>query len=337
MKGRTALVSLLAIGLFAWFLNNSNPAEVWRHVTAARPEYLLLALVFVIMPYWLRTVRWQCLLAPLGPTRFRVVMRAMIVGFAALALLPGRVGDVLRPYLVSRQEGLSLPATFATVVMERVLDLVAVLTMLSVFVWTVDTVAVPPAVMRPITVSALIAAAAAVALVIIMWVLATHPERVGGLVRTADRILPHALAHRLAVWVSTFSTGFAAARRPREFALAVAWSFPVWLAFSAETWAVSKAFGIEMPLPGAFLLQAMLVLGVAVPTPGGVGSFHAFYKFGVTTFFGASDEAAVAAAIVLHAISFVPISLAGLVVMAQDGLTFGRMREIAGAAREGEA
>jgi uncharacterized protein (TIRG00374 family) len=337
MKGRTAIVTLLAIALFAWFLRNSNPAEVWGHVRAAKPEYLLLAFVFVVMPFWLRAIRWQCLLTPLGPTRFRNVFRATILGFAALALLPGRVGDVLRPYLIARQEGLSLPATIATIVMERVLDLVSVLTLLAIFVWTVDESSVSPGLMRPITVSATIAAAAAVFLVVLMWVLATHPERIGGFVRAADRVLPHALVHRLAGWASTFSTGFAATRRPRQMALAVLWSFPVWLAFSAETWAVSKAFGIEMPFPGAFLLQAMLVLGVAVPTPGGVGSFHAFYKFGVTRFFGASDEAAVAAAIVLHAMSFLPVSIAGLVVMAQDGLSMGSLREMAGAARDGQA
>src|SRR5688572_578981 len=135
MKGRTAVVSLLAIALFAWFLKNADPADVWRHVRGARPEYLLLAFGFVVIPYWLRTIRWQCLLAPLGPTSFWTVFRATVVGFAALALLPGRVGDVLRPYLVARKEGLSLPATLATIVMERVLDLVAVLTLLAIFVW----------------------------------------------------------------------------------------------------------------------------------------------------------------------------------------------------------
>ena len=337
MKVRTAVVSVLAIALFAWFLKNSNPAEVWRHVRSARSEYLLLAFAFVIMPYWLRTVRWRCLLAPLGPTSFAGVFRATILGFAALALLPGRVGDVLRPYLVARQEKLSLPATLATIVMERVLDLVVVLTLLAVFVWNVDESRLSPGLMQPIKVSALVAAGAAVGLVVLMWILATYPERIGGLVRTADRILPHALVHRLAGWASTFSTGFAAARSPRHLAEAVFWSFPVWLAFSAEAWAVSRAFGIDLPVTGSFLLQAMLVLGVAVPTPGGVGSFHAFYKFGVTRFFGASEEAAVAAAIVLHAMSFLPVALAGLFIMAHEGMSMGRLREMAGNAREGEA
>jgi len=68
---------------------------------------------------------------------------------------------------------------------------------------------------------------------------------------------------------------------------------------------------------------------VAVPTPGGVGSYHEAYRFGMTTFFGASNANAIAAAIVVHAISFVPVILLGLVFMAQDGLSLGRLKELA--------
>ena len=90
-----------------------------------------------------------------------------------------------------------------------------------------------------------------------------------------------------------------------------------------------------MPFAGTFLLQALLVIGVAVPTPGGVGSYHEAYRIGVTTFFGAPNDAAVAAAIVTHAISLRArwCSL-GIVFMAQDGLSVGRLKALAGAATE---
>ena len=84
-------------------------------------------------------------------------------------------------------------------------------------------------------------------------------------------------------------------------------------------------------------MRAVLVLGVAVPTPGAVGSYHEAYRIGVTTFFNAPNDRAVAAAIVTHAISYVPVVIAGLVFMAQDGLTVGRLKEMAGSAREREA
>jgi uncharacterized protein (TIRG00374 family) len=335
MHLRNALVTLLTVGLLGWFLSQANLSDVWQHVRNARVDLLVLAFVFLVGTYWTRTIRWQYLLAPVGPTKFRNVFRTTVLGFAALALLPARVGDVIRPYLLARQEGLPASATIATVVMERVLDLIAVLALLAVYVWGFSGPGeLPPAFLRPIEVSAAIAAAAAVGLLVLMWILATHPERIGRLVTAAAGILPGKISQQLGQMVSVFSGGFAAAREPRAMVIAIVWSFAVWLTIAGEAWAVTLAFGISMPFEGTFLLQSLLVIGVAVPTPGGVGSYHAAYQWGVTTFFGAQNDQAIAGAIVTHAISFVPVVLLGLAIMAQDGLSVGRLRDIAGAARD---
>lgn len=327
---RTIIVSVLAIALFAWFLRHANLADVWVQVRRARVELLIAGFGAVILTYIIRAYRWQFLLHPIGPTRFRTALRTTVIGFAALGVLPARAGDVLRPYLLARQEGLSTSATLATIVMERVLDLIAVLSLLVFYVWGVsDPSRLPPALMRPIEISSALAGAAAAVLMAMMWLLATHPERIGRLVFSAARILPHRVADRLAGLAQTFSSGFAVAREPRSLALALFWSFPLWLAIAAEAWLVTIAFNILMPFTGTFLLQALLVIGVAVPTPGAVGSYHEAYRIGVTTFFGAPDDAAVAAAIVTHAISYVPVVLTGLVFMAQDGLSLGRLNQMA--------
>ena len=337
MKMRTALVSVLAIALFAWFLSHADLGAVWRHVRNAHLGLVLLGFVFVWVTYWARAVRWQFLLAPVGGARFRTAFRTTVIGFAALGLLPARAGDLLRPYLLARREGLDPSATFATVVMERVLDLVAVLALLVLYVWVfADERTLPPRLLRPIEVSAAIAAGAAVVLVALMWVLASHPDKIGALVLAAGRVLPRRIAERLASVATAFSSGFAAARDVRALAWSVIWSFPVWLAIALEAWAVTAAFDIAMPVTGAFLLQALLVIGVAVPTPGAVGSYHEAYRFGVTTFFGAANDRAVAAAIIVHALSFIPVVLVGILFMAQDGLSVGGLQQMAGEAREKE-
>jgi uncharacterized membrane protein YbhN (UPF0104 family) len=184
--------------------------------------------------------------------------------------------------------------------------------------------------------SAAAAAAAAVMLLVVMWILGTHPERVGGFVRALDRVMPHRLAHRLGDLVVTFSRGFAAAKRPGALLLGVVWSFPLWIAIAGETWAVSRAFDIALPFSGAYLVQALLVIGVAAPTPGGVGTYHEAYRLAVTTFFNAANDNAVAAAIVVHAISYLPVILIGILFMAQDGLSMGRLKALAGEARDKE-
>jgi uncharacterized protein (TIRG00374 family) len=337
VRFRTIIVSILAIALFAWFLRHANLADVWAQVRRARMDLLLAAFGAVVLTYVIRAYRWQFLLRPIGPTRFRAAFRTTVIGFAALGVLPARAGDLLRPYLLARQEGLSTTATLATIVMERVLDLIAVLALLALYVWGfADAGSLPPGLMRAIEISAAVGVAAAAVLMGLMWILATHPERIGRLVFSAARVLPRRIADRLADLAQTFSTGFAVARDPRALASAVVWSFPLWVAIAAEVWFVTIAFGIVMPFMGAFLLQGLLVIGVAVPTPGAVGSYHEAYRIGVTAFFGAAEDAAVAAAIVTHAISYVPVVLAGILFMAQDGLTFGRIQSIAAAPPEKE-
>lgn len=327
-------MSLLAIALVAWFLRDANLSDVWRHVRAARLDLLLLGVLFMSSTMWIRAVRWRHLLTPIGPTSFRTVFRAGVIGFAALAILPARVGDLLRPYLVSRQENLPYSACLATIVMERVLDLITVLTLMAIYVWGfANTASWNPQLLGPIQLSAAGGAVVSVLLMGIMWVLASHPERIGTFVHAAAWLLPRKMAKTLGDFASSFSTGFAVARSPKELVLSVLWSFPLWLAIAAESWAITRAFGIAISFTGTFLLQAMLVVGVAVPTPGGVGSFHEAYRIGVTTFFGAANDAAVAAAIVLHFISFIPILFLGMVFMVQDGLSFSSLSALAGSAK----
>src|SRR5262245_52625764 len=257
MKARTVIVSLLAFALLWLFLRGTDLKAVWAHVQSANVTYLLAAMAFVPLSYVTRAIRWHYLLLPVGPTRFRTAFRTTIIGFAALTLLPARVGDLLRPYMLARQEGLDAPATFATVVAERVLDLMAVLTLLAIFVWGfADPASMPVASLASVKVTATFLGAFTLVLMGLMWVLATHPERFGSFVLAVGSVFPRRIAEALARTAHVFGTGFAAARKPREFVLAILWSFPVWLAIAAESWLATRAFGIAFPFTGSFLLQA---------------------------------------------------------------------------------
>lgn len=333
---RTGLVSLLALGLLGWFLRNANLGNVWAALSAARRDLLLLAVALVGVIYWARAVRWQFLLGPIGPTRFGIAFRSTVIGFAASFLLPARAGDVLRPYLLARQEGLSASATFATIVLERVLDMVAVLVLLAVYAWGGAARSVPDTLLRPVQLSAAAGGAVAMLLLGLMFMLASHPERVGAIVLGMNRVLPHRLADGLARFARAFSEGLAVARTPRPLVAAFLWSFPLWVTIALQAWCVTRALGMDMPLLGSFLVQAILVIGVAVPTPGAVGGFHEAYRVAVTSFFGASNDAAVGGAIVLHAVSFIPVTMLGLWFMARDGLSVFGLQNLSRVAHDAE-
>ena len=133
---RTVVVIALAVGLLAVFLRNADLGQVWESVKAARADFLVLAVLMTCATFVIRAERWQYLLSPLGPTRFWMVFRATVIGFAASAVLPARAGEVIRPYFLARREGLSATAAFATIIVERILDLVAVLLLMAAFlIW----------------------------------------------------------------------------------------------------------------------------------------------------------------------------------------------------------
>jgi uncharacterized protein (TIRG00374 family) len=165
---------------------------------------------------------------------------------------------------------------------------------------------------------------------------AGHPERLGRLAARLGRHLPQKLNAILQHAVQAFAEGLAVMRRPSDLVAAVAWSLPVWFSIALGIWLTSLAFDLTLSFVGSFLIVGYLAVGVSVPTPGGAGGFHVMYKLAVEQFFGADPAVAAAAAIILHAISFVPITVLGLYFMWQDGLTLGGLKRIRAEAEAAE-
>lgn len=332
---RTVLILLLTVGLLWFFFRNADMPRVWAEMRRARPMLLLAAILVTGLTYVLRSLRWQYLLAPIGHTRFSTAFRATVIGFAATFLLPARAGEVIRPYLLARQEGLPGTACFATIILERLLDLVTVVLFFAFFVFTADpaSTAAAPAAMERVKLGGLLAAVAGALALGGAFVAAGHPERLGQWALRVERVLPAKLARIVASFVETFTQGLAVMRQPRRLLVSLALSIPLWLSIAAGIWLTSLAFHITFPFVGSFLVMTILVVGVAMPTPGAVGGFHAAYQIAVQTFFGVPDDRAIGAAIVLHGVSFVPVTLLGLFFMARDGISLSRAQELAAASR----
>jgi uncharacterized protein (TIRG00374 family) len=340
---RTFAVLAVALILLALFLYNVNLWGVLSAITRARPKWLALALASTFANLAIRALRWKFLLEPLGPTSFASAFRATTVGFAASAVLPARAGEVIRPYFLARQAPLEqhgrMTATgaFATIILERLLDIVTVLLMLAsfVFVFGKDLAAVNPTGFALVKWAGASAGIVAVAALVVLFVLAGAPERLGAAMTRLGRVLPSKLAGLIAGIAEKFARGLGAIRRPGRLLAALAWSLPLWLCIALGIWSMAMAFRFAIPFTGSFLMIALLTLGVAVPTPGAVGGFHEAFRVGATAFYGAPDEAAVGAAIVLHLFSIGPSLVLGLFFAAQEGLHLGSMQRLADQAEQG--
>lgn len=320
---QTVVVAAFTVALLAWFLRGIDFHELGRVLGNAHPGFIAAAVLVTLQTYTFRAWRWQALLAPIGGASFRNSFRITVIGFTATNLLPGRLGEVLRPYLISRAEPVSAPAAFATILIERLLDLATVMLLFGVFLLT-STIDVG----REVKGAGLFAAVASLVGLAGLVFGAGRPQT---LRRWADVVagwLPARLAGVARRFAHTLVEGLAVMRRPRNLFVAVVMSLCLWWSIALGIWLASRALDVTMAFPSAFLIMMYLVVGVAVPVPAGVGSFHFMYQLAATTILGAGRAQASAAAIVLHAVSFVPISLLGLAYMAQDGWTLARLRGV---------
>jgi uncharacterized membrane protein YbhN (UPF0104 family) len=186
----------------------------------------------------------------------------------------------------------------------------------------------PVKVGREVEAAGLLAAIASLAGLGAMVFGAGRPDTLRRWADTVTGWLPARLGDVARRFAHTLIEGLAVMRRPRNLFVAVLMTLCLWLSIALGIWLSSRALDLTFAYPATFLIVMYLVVGVAVPVPAGVGSFHFMYQLAATSVLGAGRDQASAAAIVLHAVSFVPISLLGLLYMAQDGWTLARLRGV---------
>jgi glycosyltransferase 2 family protein len=335
-RGRLLLGVLAAAALLALFFRGMD----WRalgHALASARWLPLAGLVLVtVILYGVRAWRWGDLLAPLGRVRFADLFSATMVGFASGLLVP-RAGEILRPWLVSRRYPIATSAGFATIILERLVDLVTVLFLFALYLFVLPA----PAAQTHGRLMELLklggAATGAGALLVLAFLLALHSnaERVVGAI---ERLMTHAprwVAEPVGRALRAFSGGLAVLRAPLPHLAGIGLqSLVIWLLIGLGFHLNHLAFGIDLPYRATFLLIAFLVVGVAIPTPGMVGGFHAFYLLALAEAFGVEREKAAAAGIAAHALTNLPILVFGLALLGREGLSLGRVAEVTRAGEE---
>ena len=139
--------------------------------------------------------------------------------------------------------------------------------------------------------------------------LAAKPERTDRLVKPFLRPLPPKIGAKLESILLSFLDGLGALGTVRDVLVVAAASLFLWTLIGFQVWSTLRAFDLVFPFPVSFFVLTWAVLGLAIPTPGGVGGYHTAVAYSLTGFYGVSKDTAGAFALVSHALSFVPITL----------------------------
>ena len=321
-----AIIGLgITVGLLWWALAGVTVSDVLANIRQANAWLLLAAVVVATFGFLIRALRWNVLLAPVKPgTRLRSRFAAVSIHFMANNVLPLRVGEFARAWVFSRLESVSASAAFGSVVVERFMDGVVLLTFLVIAVLTPgfpDVGALSGGlggvVLKAGTVAVLLVLAALVAM-------AAFPRR---FVRVAEVIadrLPTALADPLVHSLGSFLDSLAIMRDPKLLTLGFAWSFFFWAFHAVSFWLGMLAFGIETGYISALFTMSVVGFGVAIPSaPGFFGTFHVAAAFALSDIYGVADPQSLAFAFGYHFAGWVPITVIGLGYVWKLGLSLG--------------
>jgi uncharacterized protein (TIRG00374 family) len=326
-RNRTLRVAIslgLAALLLVLFLRTLDFAAVGRAIAAAHVGWLILATAcgLVATPLF-RSWRWGFLLRKAGRPSFWDLNSATSIGFAASTLLPARAGEIVRPVALAKTAGLPVAPCLASIALERLIDLV---TCVSLFVfyalnWAPEMTGDAAGRFLLLRRSAIVAGAGTLIGLAVLAFLAAKPERTDRFVKPLLRPLPARIGARLEAVLLSFLDGLGALGSVRNVAVVAASSFVLWLLICLQIHATLRAFDLVFPFPVAFFVLTWAILGLFIPTPGGVGGYHTAVAYALTGFYGVSKNTAAAFALVSHALSFVPITLIGLVFLVAGGFS----------------
>jgi uncharacterized protein (TIRG00374 family) len=328
----------LAVSLVClWLVFQSlEPAALGAALAQTNFLYVLPALGVYFFGVWLRSLRWKLLLAPairaldadpatrdtasaapLSPSTGRL-FRVMVIGFTVNNLLPARLGEVARAYLLWRGERIEPGATVATIVLERVLDGLTLCAFAGIAALIVP---FPPDLQRAAWITAGIFLVATIGLV--GFLLAPRPFV--ALAVFLLRLLPERFAHLGERLVYSFVDGLAVLRQGPALAAVLALSVGAWLAEATMYYVIMLGFPFPARPEAALLGAAAANIGTMIPSsPGYVGTFDLPLQAVLTQVFGVPLAQATSYTLVLHAALVVPVVLLGLFFLWQDRGDRGR-------------
>ncbi len=313
--------SILVSAFFLWLaLRGQDLTQTASSLAEAQYWYVVPALVLYFTGVWVRAVRWRVLLTPMGRFPVSSLFPVVVIGYMANDILPARMGEVVRVYVLSQRERIPKASALGTVVVERLLDAATMLLLLAIGALLVP---LNGAIER-------VALVAGGLLFVGLWplvLLVMWPDKVLGLLSPVTGRLPDSVLARLEGAGGSFLAGLRVVRSQRVLSLGFVLSVVAWLFEAGMYWTLAIAFDLRVGAAIILLTLAVTNLATLVPAaPGYVGSFEVGALLVLVGLLGLDRELATGYVLVLHAVLVLPVTLWGFYYWSTHHLSLHRIR-----------
>lgn len=329
---RAALGVLLSVMLLWWTMKDTSVHAVWDVLSKSSLPLWIACMVFATAIFPLRARRWQALLAPVaGRLPFRSLWEATAIGMMATNVIPFRAGEFARPFALSRAEPrVKFTAAFASVAVDRLFDATVVLLMM--LLATLDPAFPSQQAIGDHTLAFYLKPTALFLGLVLagLALFVVAPDRVFAISDAIMRRVAPRFEPKVRGLLEGFVSGLHVLRSPKLIAEVFFWTVLHWLCNAFAFWLGFQAMHITAPFSAGLMIQALIAIGVALPsTPGFFGPFEFFGKAGLAVY-GVGNAAAVGWVLGFHVLSFIPITIMGAWYLTRMKL---HLRDFTGAAK----
>jgi uncharacterized protein (TIRG00374 family) len=329
MKIKVWLGVLVSLALLVYLFSKIDIGRLWSVIKTVDPYYLAAVSALSLFFFWIRALRWRYLMEPVKKAiPVGKLFSATMIGFMANNILPARLGEFVRAYVLGHSQDVSKSSVFATIVVERLFDSMSVLLLL------IYTVAFLPPNIATGAAAANIRRAGEVSLVLYVAAIALlvyflyHPRTLVTWVRTLIRPISPGMSEKAAYMAESFMAGLSVVKSPRLLALILFYTALHWGGLWTPIYLLFKAFGLHYGVYESIFMLVVMCLSVAVPsTPGYIGTFHAAATGGLMLL-GMKAEPALGFAILAHAMNYVPVTLLGFYFLYKENLSLKGLKKV---------
>jgi uncharacterized protein (TIRG00374 family) len=277
-----------------------------------------------LLSLWFRVVRWRYLLNHIKRVEFSSLLSSASIGFMANHVLPVRLGELIRAYVIGRKERISKSSAFATIVLARIFDGMTVLLFFVIILLT-HSYEYPEWLQKTIYV-------AFIFFFLALGVILFLKLRSDMALRAASFILrpfPENAASAVSRQLRSFIEGLGIIKSAKNAVMASLFSVLVWLPNGIIIYILAISFDIDLPFSGALLMLAIYTFGIMIPSaPAFIGTIQYFSVVGLSLF-GVSRPVALGFSVIYHLCAFLPVTIVGFIFLFIEGYSLMELRKSA--------
>ena len=320
MNKKILLGILLSVVLVYLSVSGINFRDILVDLKKIRLNYVALFVLIIFLLQLLRSYRWGVILQPLEKIPQLSLFSVTSVGFLAIAAIPARIGELARPYLISKRSTIKMSSALGTVIVERALDSFSVLAIAFVIIFLND---LPPWMIKSSIIFFFLTLLIFFLIVGLVW----RREAALKIINRVSSRLPGKFTHKIDELIHHFIDGFQVIKNIKILLYLFLLSALVWLVDVLAIYVLFLAFGFTLPVMASFVVMIILIVGIAIPTaPGYIGNWHFACILGLNIF-GVAKPEAFSFAVVYHFLSIALVVVLGVIFLPFNKFSIADMKK----------